>query len=339
VLEIPPGVVLYTILYRLPVCRKSSDTLSEPNRTDALAEMVPQLLSHLGISHVAIASHSGGVIYAMNTVLEYPGLLHPKTPYIAFFAPWVHHSHTGVTHLKATELLPAPLIGRFASLVRFLNNNVIPLGGLGTCIVHGLKESLHHSHPGPAPVPLTPTNTLSRAASITSSCQQALLDLDDPAIVEELRRLITEYLFAERIDGISEDAKLFLKKPSSLQWCSSNITWSDFDQAAPLLLKLVKAEADQTRGPREWLVDAFHAQADNMVGDRGRKWFDNCWKPPSDKISPERNGQQRARPNCLEYESQVVHGSEHNYLMDPAYGAAEKWLASVRDSFPSQEEV
>lgn len=53
------------------------------------AEIVPSLLAHLNITHVSLASHSGGDIYLVNTVLTYPRLLHPETPYICFFAPWV----------------------------------------------------------------------------------------------------------------------------------------------------------------------------------------------------------------------------------------------------------
>lgn len=51
--------------------------------------MVPLLLAHLDIAHVSLASHSGGDIYLLNTLLTYPSLLHPETPYVCFFAPWV----------------------------------------------------------------------------------------------------------------------------------------------------------------------------------------------------------------------------------------------------------
>ena len=61
--------------------------LSKALLTDA--EMVPSLLAHLNITHVSLASHSGGDIYLLNTMLTYPCLLHPETPYVCFFAPWV----------------------------------------------------------------------------------------------------------------------------------------------------------------------------------------------------------------------------------------------------------
>ncbi|KAF2111649.1 hypothetical protein BDV96DRAFT_614534 [Lophiotrema nucula] len=318
-----------------------SDPVELHERIPLWLEMVPHLLNHLNISRIAIASHSGGVIYALNTILTYPNLLHPISPYVAFFAPWVHHSHSGVRNLRATELLPAPLIGRFASMVRFINNNITPLAGLSSGFMHGIMESIHASTPEPAPVPLTPANTLSRTVSLTSRNSHQFLDLDDPNVVEELRRLITEYLFAEAIDGISDDAKLFLKKPSSIEWCSPSMFWSDIDYVVPLLSKMIDEKNREDGTARSWTINTFHAQTDNMVGEKGQQWFDECWKNPTSTpglANPgSRNPTEEPRGSSFEYKSEVVYGSEHNYLMDPAYDAAEKWLWRVRDAFPTFE--
>ncbi|KAF2262762.1 hypothetical protein CC78DRAFT_545501 [Lojkania enalia] len=319
-----------------------SDPVELHERIPIWLEMVPQLLNHLKIPHVAIASHSGGVIYALNTILTHPHLLHPTNPYVTFFAPWVHHSHSGITHLKATEFLPAPVIGKFASMAKFVNTNVMPLAGLSSSFIHGIMDSFHYSTPPPAPVPLTPTNTVSRSASICSLDRPDVLNLDDQKVVEQLRRLILEYLYAESIDGVSEDAKLFLKKPSSIQWCSPSIFWSDIDYAVPLLSKLIQEASGNGQIQRKWTIDTFHAQADNMVGEKGRIWFDQCWRNPSSTPSIDHVGTQTVgteREPSFEYRSEIVRGSEHNYLMDPAYGAAEKWLQRVREAFPQIEEV
>jgi len=42
------------------------------------------------------------------------------------------------------------------------------------------------------------------------------LELNDPYVVNDLRKYITQFLFAESMDGISADAQLFLKKPRSI---------------------------------------------------------------------------------------------------------------------------
>lgn len=175
-------------------------------------EIVPQLLNELGIPQVAIASHSGGDIYALNTVLMYPHLLHPQNPYICFFAPWVLPSHSKVTQLRVTSFLPAPVIGKFASVVKFVNENVVELVGLSA----GLPQSRVRTSAHPAPVPLTPKTARSRTPSMTSHEDFDDLDLNDPCVVDELRRHITQLLFAESMDGISADAQLLLRKPRSI---------------------------------------------------------------------------------------------------------------------------
>ncbi|KAF2006881.1 hypothetical protein P154DRAFT_480679 [Amniculicola lignicola CBS 123094] len=319
-----------------------TEAVEQNQRIPTWLEMIPPLLAHLNITHVSLASHSGGIIYALNALLTYPHMLHPKTPYVAFFAPWVHHSHSRIHHLRATELLPAPLIGRFASMARFVNDNVVPLAGLSSTFFHGIKDAFHYSMPAPAPVPLAPTpSSLSRTVSRTSTDGgDEGLDLDDPEVVEEMRQLIIEYLFAEAIEGIGADAKLFLKKPSTIQWCSPSIFWSDVDYLVPLLAKIIEGEKTSQESDRRWTIDAFHAQTDDMVGEKGRLWFDECWKsyhvtapisPPSEPGVQERKS--------LEFRSEVVPNSEHNYLMDPAYGACDKWLERVKESFPVPEEV
>jgi hypothetical protein len=186
--------------------------------------MVPQLLAHLDVSHVSIASHSGGDIYLMNTILTHPSLLHPTNPYVCFFAPWVHYTHSRVPHLLATGLLPASLIGKFGALGKFVNQNVVPVVGLSGSLVTGFKASLQSSGPLPGPVALTAFNATSTPEpSNGSSGGLQDIDLDDIQVVDELRNEITKFVFAENVDGVSADTQLFLKR--TVTWRSPNIDW------------------------------------------------------------------------------------------------------------------
>ncbi|KAF3036432.1 hypothetical protein E8E12_003952 [Didymella heteroderae] len=234
----------------------------------------------------------------------------------------------GLVHqLRATDLLPAPVVGKFVSVVKFVNDNVTPLAGLSGGFVQGIRESIQRSSsnpfPGsaPAPIPLTPT-TLSmrrRGTSLFSYDEKA--NLDDDLVVDELRRHVTAFLFAGCMDGIKADVQLFLRKPRSVTWCSSSIFWSDFDYAVPLVSKMIDEEGCVDGVCRRWTVDAFHAQTDAMVGERvcGKEKLHAPYLP---------------NRNSYRYWSNVVEGTEHNYLMDPAFGASEAWLKRVRDSFP-----
>jgi hypothetical protein len=45
---------------------------------------VPLLLAHLDIEHIALASHSAGMMYLLNTLHHYREILHPDQPFVAF---------------------------------------------------------------------------------------------------------------------------------------------------------------------------------------------------------------------------------------------------------------
>ncbi|KAH9871770.1 hypothetical protein J1614_006026, partial [Plenodomus biglobosus] len=299
-------------------------------------EMVPRLLEHLNIAYVSLASHSGGDIYLINTALTYPNLLHPINPYICFFAPWVHPSNSKVTHLRATELLPAPMIGKFASVARFISENVVPLAGTGEMFLHNVKGTLRRSSETLAPVPLAATTSRSRTPS--KSSRRPLINLNDPNVVDELRRQITSFVFAESSEGISADAQLFLRKPRTVSWCSPSLLWSDIDYAVPLLSKIISEDDRLIGSSRLCMIDTFHAEEDSMVGERGKQWFDACWNVPPEARSPVQHAATQEAstlsPKSYTYRSMTVPGTEHNLLMDPSFGASELWLQRVRESFP-----
>jgi hypothetical protein len=262
-----------------------------------------------------------------------------------------HHSHSKIHQLRATDLLPAPFFGKFISVVKFVNDNVAPLAGLSGGFVNGIRDSMHRSNSSPpsgsapAPIPLTPTSLSlrTRGTSLFSHDEAVDLSLDDDIVVEELRRHITAFLFAESTDGIKADVQLFLRKPRSVTWCSPSIFWSDFDYAVPLVSKMINEEDCVDGVCRMWAVDTFHAQTDAMIGEKGTIWFDSCWM--SHQLAAEPCGKENLHApylpsrNSYRYRSSVVEGTEHNYLMDPAFGASETWLQRVRDSFPQPIEV
>lgn len=47
-------------------------------------DLVAELLKHLNIKHVAMASHSCGTMYLFNMILVHRYLLHPKHPFVVF---------------------------------------------------------------------------------------------------------------------------------------------------------------------------------------------------------------------------------------------------------------
>jgi hypothetical protein len=300
--------------------------------------LIPYLLHHLHIPHVSLASHSGGVIYALNTILTLPHLLHPTNPYVAFFAPWVHYSHSGVSALSMVKYLPGPLIGKFGALTRFVNNNIIPVVGYSGNLFNALK----HSSPAALP-PLVPPPE-EHADSFADVVFYRTMEEDALAFNAAFSKLQMSYIFAENVDGISDDAKLFLRKGANTAWCVTSTAsvpdepphsspqsadsgsgpkpaWTDLSTFVPLLLSHVRTNVITG----ELVINAFHAASDNMVGAKGQAWFDECWE---DVKNVETAGR-------VTYRSQMgPEGTDHNWLIAERFGMSERWAQRIRRSFP-----
>ncbi|KAF2819063.1 hypothetical protein CC86DRAFT_398971 [Ophiobolus disseminans] len=219
-----------------------------------------------------------------------------------------------VAQLRVTSFLPAPVIGKFASVVKFVNENVVPLVGLSSGLIH----SQLRSNPYPAPVPLMQKTNRSRTPSSISHEDYQNLDLNNPYVVNELRKYSTQFLFAD-------------------------IFWSDIDYVVLLLSKIIETDTRLDGHNKTWIVDTFHAEQDDVVGEKGRQWFDNCWLPGRSSTCSARSNSsdivQHYSHKTYEYRSEIVRGTDHNYLMDPASGASELWLQRVRDACPRPVKV
>jgi hypothetical protein len=302
-----------------------SDPVPIEDRIPTHVAMIPQLLEHLGIRHVSLASHSFGTIYLLNILLLYPHLLHPKRPYVAFFAPWVHPSHSGVRHLQAAEMLPAGMIGQFSSLAKFVNGNILPLvgmsSGISSAVSNGIKGTLPQSV-------ATEAQTLAAAPGVDRQGNDSGsngINMIDKKIVEELRNLIPTFLFAEGVDGAGQDTQLCLRKPRSVPWSTSLRPWDDVDDVVRQLRHIVSTDGADNAEQRVWLLNTFHAESDSMVGRKGQVWFDSCWESNETATS--------SLYHVMKYGSEVVPGSDHDFLLDPAFGASEAWLKRVSEAF------
>ncbi|KAJ4305189.1 hypothetical protein N0V90_000720 [Kalmusia sp. IMI 367209] len=154
-------------------------------------------------------------------------------------------------------------------------------------------------------------------------------DLGDDRVVEELRRLITARQSTEATKGHSGDAQLFLKKPHGISWSGPYNDWSDVDDFVPLMSDVIKKQKPLSYGERTWTIDVFYAEDDNVVGESGRQWFDNCWVP-------ELSLKDKFLDKPYHYSSQIVRRSERSSLMDPAFGASDLWLWRVSMAFRAQ---
>lgn len=72
-------------------------------RVTTWIEVAPRLLAHLQIKHVALASHSAGTIYLLNTLVRCCEILDPNRPLVALvgmaFTPHPQMSQDGEAHV------------------------------------------------------------------------------------------------------------------------------------------------------------------------------------------------------------------------------------------------
>jgi hypothetical protein len=211
------------------------------------------------------------------------------------------------------------MIAKYASLAKFVNDNVFPLVGHSSDLISGIRGSMSRSISAPATSHSTNATTHSRDSSTGSYEDPQDLNLEDPHVVEEVQKLATSFKFAECMDGISADAQFLLKR--GVQWHSPSMEWTDFDYGVQLLSKVIREDDRLIGSNRNWTVDCFHAAVDDMIGEKGRQWFDDCWVE-----SPSYN-----------YRTEIVKDTDHDFLMDPAFGASEIWLKRVSEAWQPSE--
>ncbi|KAH8820397.1 Alpha/Beta hydrolase protein [Xylogone sp. PMI_703] len=236
------------------------------DRLSTFLEVSPLLLSHLKISHVALASHSAGTIYALNFLHAYPDLLYPKNPSLTLLAPFVHPSKSGVSFLYAASLLPDTLLNHWSGLMGFLINSVNPkLDSSGGAI--------------------TGFSSVFRLPSSKAKTEQLKVEEDKKVASgygltkegkKELDRLIFKNAFAEQSVGANEEARLCLKSLGS--------TWGAWDDSEGYVEEMRKFWEGRSVGPdgeivneRKLSVTVHFAEDDVMIGQKGRKYFEKCW--------------------------------------------------------------
>ncbi|KAI1077151.1 hypothetical protein F5B20DRAFT_553347 [Whalleya microplaca] len=213
------------------------------DRVRVWLEIVPALLEHLGIQHVAIVCHSGGTVYALNTLLYLRHLLHPTHPYIAICCPWVHPSQSGSSLMSMANILPDGLVGSFSGVSRFITTTLGPVGVL--------FKGESYLAPG--------------------------VDVDAVKFEAKLWPLLLKRAYSENVQGLGQEALLLLKRTEHPEYWGS---WVDYDRLVPLLADAERAlGANAPKDASLLKVDVFYAESDNMIGTgRGPEYFDNCWR-------------------------------------------------------------
>nr|KAK5434771.1 hypothetical protein LTR18_010266 [Exophiala xenobiotica] len=281
----------------------------------------PALLAHLGIKHVTLASHSGGAPYLLATVLAHRGLLHPKRPHVVLLAPFVHPRDGGALLMRITAALPPQAISKFHFLATAINRTfAFSVSGLGN-----------------GPTSDKPTTTAVALSSKTGEKEIDELPQShgsggdkrnlEKAVQAEMDHLAAKYMFAENIQGSSEDALLFLRKHINPITATTkglgNVEgkdWLDYPTIAKAIAEQEKhlhsGHVDTIDDSEKLRFDALHSEKDIMSGASGAKHFDDCWATPITQ-------------STISFHSKIMKGTNHDSIVDPKVGVSEIWLQNV----------
>jgi len=257
---------------------------------------VPALLAHLKIRHVSVACHSGGVVYAMNLIMQHRHLLHPQRPTLDIFAPWVHGSHSGKTAMVLTDLIPRGCISRFHHLVELVNNGVLPVFLFSSGVVvktFGIDY-----------------NPAWETKAESSDCV---------SLTENERRLewymnpeLPKYIAAESVRGVSDEVLLLLKRTNHSQ------PWGLWDDTDDYVSRLAAQETTLRAGKDTPLlkIRTYYAASDNMIGKQGSRWFDGLWTT-------------EACGGVIDFASRTCPGTTHESILDRKSGILNQWAVEV----------
>ncbi|KAB8664834.1 hypothetical protein FH972_026258 [Carpinus fangiana] len=257
-------------------------------------ETVPALLAHLNIQHVALASHSAGTIYCLNTLLQLSGIL-PKRPYVALLAPWVHPAQSGVLAMKAVTCIPNFVMGAWSDVNRFVASKIMPATSWSTGFFSRDDEKVDPK----------------LRQAIEETCGQTYEEVCQES------KLLNKYRMAENMKGGNDEALVCAKKAGPGTW--------GLCEDYPKFLELLKAKyADASLGmrgePTKLKVQVFLAESDFMIGEKGGSYFEGCWRDASLSES-------------VDFESSTVPGTNHDSVCLPEYGVIEQMLNETKKSF------
>ena len=162
--------------------------------------------------------------------------------------------------LSLASKLPEGVVDKFHNVVGFVAQKVQPAvawsGGV-TSSISGLFQSSADGSDGDAAM---------LAAQYGTSEDVAKL----------IPQLTTKYFFAEDASGGTEEAKMCLKMGGENLW----LICEDYKKYIESLLKEEEERSRLAGGNLKLKIKVYYAESDMMIGEGGKRYFEECWKTP-----------------------------------------------------------
>ena len=271
--------------------------------------VVPALLSHLGIKHVSLGCHSAGTIYALSTILHLRQILHPDRPYVCMFGPWVAPQYSGKWDMKIVSIIPKVFLGQWhwmAKTVFDIDKSISPGFSLARTILRKVSGVINSSSGTVKPILRTSADDeLTEEIEPCKTGDSVILPKHGPLIPRELlvatTRLATASIFAENLEGASDEALVCMGKAEIPSWTS----------IGDALEQVANNELDRRKSddPLPKLrIDVFYGMKDQMIGKGGEVYLESCLDKAYGR-------------GAIECTSMVIGNTDHNSVLFPETGA------------------
>ncbi|KAL2867750.1 alpha/beta fold hydrolase [Aspergillus lucknowensis] len=281
-----------------------STDVPHSQRVNVWIDILPRVLSHVGISRVNLASHSAGTVYLLNTWARCRDLVGDV---VGFFAPWVDPAHSRVPHMQMAQWIPERAFALWHRIPRFVvtrANSVLASSGvfmrqlsgssgITTANSHGEEEE-------------DEGNDSFLAANFRRMERDYAVSRGHAA---ELSKLAVRFMFAEETVGANGEALQCVRKGEGWDWG----VCEDYGACARIL-----ADMERRQEGRKLTVLAYFAAKDALVGKKGQEYFGQCWAAPGVKEE-------------IQLVSRVIAGSDHDAVAQ-SVEAWEEVLRLVRDA-------
>ena len=286
-----------------------SEPVTIQQRISTWLAVVPALLKHLGIEHVSLGCHSAGTIYALSTVLFLRHILHPDRPYVCMFGPWVAPQYSGKWDMKAVSIMPKVVLGQWhwmAKTVFDIDKSISPSFSLARTVLRKVSGAMNSSSGTVKPISPTGANDeLSENIKPYKVGDSIILPKHGPLIPRELlvatTRLATASIFAENLEGASDEALVCMGKADIPSWTSIG---DALEQVANNELNRRKSDDPLPK----LRIDVFYGMKDQMIGKGGELYLESCLDKAYER-------------GAIECTSMVIGNTDHNSVLFPETGA------------------
>lgn len=209
-------------------------------------------------------------------------------------APFVPVAHSGATLTTIAAKLPTKLLDSWAGLSTFINTKILPSASWSGGIISSSAVLLSSSASTDVPGAEMPTSA--------TEVEQYGFDVETAKLIEKLS---SKYQFAETNTGANEEVKLCLRKCNDADWGEA----ADYSSCIRKIADNEEAFASREPNAAKLGIEAFFAESDIMSGERGQKYFEQCWQ--SDEVKQK-----------VDFATSTLPGTDHDsVLIDQKKGA------------------